>query len=105
MLGAIKVQLAIEDSSLEQVVDLIMKKRGYVPENQIVGRTISIQEFAQKYAKPHGSAWVKRNILYPFEPDWCSNIHPGRGGKMTIFEYPAAIWMNEHRKEINWDAK
>ena len=82
-----------------------MKKRGYVPEEQIVGRTISIDEFAKKYAKPHGSAWVKRNILYPFQPDWCSNIHPGRGGKMTIFEYPAAIWMNEHRKEIDWDAK
>ena len=59
------MQLAIEDSSLEQVVDLIMKKRGYVPENQIVGRTISIDEFAKKYAKPHGTAWVKRNILYP----------------------------------------
>ena len=98
------MQLAIEDSSLEQVVDLIMKKRGYVPENQIVGRTISIQEFAQKYAKPHGTAWVKRNILYPFQPDWCSNIHPGRGGKMTIFEYPAATWMNEHRTELDWDA-
>lgn len=41
-----------------------------------------IDEFAKKYAKPHGSAWVKRNILYP-----------------------AAIWMNEHRKEIDWDAK
>ena len=63
------MQLAIEDSSLEQVVDLIMKKRGYVPENQIVGRTISIDEFAKKYAKPHGSAWVKRNVLYPFQPD------------------------------------
>lgn len=58
------MQLAIEDSSLEQVVDLIMKKRGYVPENQIVGKTISIDEFAKKYAKPHGPAWVKRNILY-----------------------------------------
>lgn len=87
------MQLAIEDSSLEQVVDLVMKKRGYVPENQIVGRTISIQEFAQKYCYPHGSAWVKRNILYPFQPDWCSNIHPGRGGKMTIFEQDAAVWM------------
>ncbi|TLQ21749.1 hypothetical protein [Lactobacillus helveticus] len=99
------MQLAVEDSSLEQVVDLIMKKRGYVPESQIVGRTISIQDFAKKYAKPHGGDWVKRNILYPFEPDWCSNIHPGRGGKMTIFEYPAAVWMNEHRKEIDWNAK
>ena len=27
------MQLAIEDSSLEQVVDLIMRKRGYVPES------------------------------------------------------------------------
>ena len=41
------MQLAIEDSSLEQVVDLIMKKRGYVPIEQLVGKTISIQEFAQ----------------------------------------------------------
>lgn len=99
------MQLAIEDSSLEQVVDLIMKKRGYVPENQIVGRTIGIDEFAQKYCYPHGKAWVKRNILYPFKPDWCSNIHPGRGGKMTIFEQDAAVWMQKHRKEIDWDAK
>lgn len=99
------MQLAIEDSSLEQVLDSLMKKRGYIPEEQIVGRTISIDEFAKKYAKPHGPAWVKRNILYPFQPDWCSNIHPGRGGKMTIFEYPAAKWMQEHRKEINWNAK
>ena len=99
------MQLQINDTELQKAVDQIMKERGYVPEEQLQGRTISIQEFAQKYAKPHGAAWVKRNILYPFQPDWCSNIHPGRGGKMTIFEYPAAIWMNEHRKEIDWDAK
>ncbi len=99
------MQLAIDEASMEQIIDQVMKKRGYVPENQLVGKTIGIDEFAKKYAKPHGPAWVKRNILYPFKPDWCSNIHPGRGGKMTIFEYPAAIWMNEHRKEIDWDAK
>lgn len=99
------MQLVINDIELQKAVDQIMKERGYVPAEQLQGRTISIDEFAKKYAKPHGSAWVKRNILYPFQPDWCSNIHPGRGGKMTIFEYPAAIWMNEHRKEIDWDAK
>ena len=99
------MQLQINDTELQKAVDQIMKSRGYVPEEQLQGRTISIDEFAKKYAKPHGSAWVKRNILYPFEPDWCSNIHPGRGGKMTIFEYPAAIWMQKHRKEIDWDAK
>ena len=99
------MQLVINDTELQKAVDEIMKERGYVPAEQLQGRTISIDEFAKKYAKPHGTAWVKRNILYPFQPDWCSNIHPGRGGKMTIFEYPAAIWMNEHRKEIDWDAK
>lgn len=99
------MQLVINDIELQKAVDQIMKERGYVPAEQLQGRTISIDEFAKKYAKPHGQAWVKRNILYPFQPDWCSNIHPGRGGKMTIFEYPAAIWMNEHRKEIDWDAK
>lgn len=99
------MQLVINDTELQKAVDQIMKERGYVPEEQLQGRTISIDEFSKKYAKPHGQAWVKRNILYPFQPDWCSNIHPGRGGKMTIFEYPAAIWMNEHRKEIDWDAK
>lgn len=99
------MQLVINDTELQKAVDQIMKERGYVPAEQLQGRTISIDEFAKKYAKPHGSAWVKRNILYPFQPDWCSNIHPGRGGKMTIFEYPAAVWMNEHRKEIDWNGK
>lgn len=99
------MELTISEDELTNAVDEVMAKRGYVPIEQLVGKTISIQEFAQKYAKPHGSAWVKRNILYPFEPDWCSNIHPGRGGKMTIFEQDAAIWMQKHRKEIDWDAK
>ena len=99
------MELTISEDELTNAVDEVMAKRGYVPIEQSVGKTISIQEFAQKYAKPHGAAWVKRNILYPFQPDWCSNIHPGRGGKMTIFEQDAAIWMQKHRKEIDWDAK
>lgn len=99
------MELTISEDELTNAVDEVMAKHGYVPIEQLVGKTISIQEFAQKYAKPHGTAWVKRNILYPFQPDWCSNIHPGRGGKMTIFEQDAAIWMQKHRKEIDWDAK
>ena len=50
------MQLAVDDSSLEQILDTVLRERGYVPEEQIVGRTISINEFAQKYAKPHGTA-------------------------------------------------
>ena len=46
------MQLAIDEASMEQLIDQVMIKRGYVPENQIVGKTISIDEFAKKYAKP-----------------------------------------------------
>lgn len=41
------MQLAIEDSSLERVVDQIMIKRGYVPEDSLTGKTIGIKEFAK----------------------------------------------------------
>ena len=43
----INIQLAIDEASMEQLIDQVMKKRGYVPENQIVGRTIGIDEFAK----------------------------------------------------------
>ena len=39
------MQLAIDETSMEQLIDQVMKKRGYVPENQIIGKTISIDEF------------------------------------------------------------
>lgn len=54
------MQLVINDTELQKAVDQIMKERGYVPEEQLQGRTISIDEFAKKYAKPHGQAWVKK---------------------------------------------
>ena len=60
------MELTISEDELTHAVDEVMAKHGYVPIEQLVGKTISIQEFAQKYAKPHGTAWVKRNILYPF---------------------------------------
>ena len=34
------MQLVINDTELQKAVDLIMKERGYVPEEQIVGRII-----------------------------------------------------------------
>ncbi|WEV44518.1 hypothetical protein OZX56_05435 [Lactobacillus sp. ESL0684] len=81
------------------------KELHLVPEDSLMGKTIGIDEFAKKYCKPHGKDWVKANILYKFEPDWCQDIHPGPGRGFTIFEKPAAKWMEEHRSEINWNAK
>lgn len=99
------MQLAIDEASMEQIIDTVLQKRGYVPEEQVIGRTIGIDEFAKKYAKPHGPAWVKRNILYPFQPDWCSNIHPNGCRVFKNCHFATSTRMNEHRKEIDWDAK
>lgn len=98
------MQLTIENDELTQAVDKIMKARGYVPEAELTGKTISLKDFAKKYCYPHGINWVKLNILYKFKPDWVANIYPGQGGAFTIFEKPAAEWMEEHRNEINWKA-
>lgn len=99
------MQLTIDDELLQRAVDKAMFDRGYVPIDSIKGRTIGLREFTKKYCYPHGIDWVKANILYKFKPDWVQNIYPGHGGKFAIFEYPAAMWMNEHRKEIDWNAK
>jgi hypothetical protein len=99
------IELPIPITALTTAVDTIMKERGYVPEDNLIGRTIGIKEFAKKYCNPHGKEWVKANILYKFEPDWCQDIHPGVGRGFTIFEKPAAKWMEEHRSEIDWNAK
>lgn len=98
------MQLTINDSQLTRAVDEIMAKRGYVPKKTLVSRTIGIKEFAHKYCYPHGTDWVKANILYKFHPDWVVSIHPGKGKGFTIFEDEAATWMKKHRKEIDWDA-
>ncbi|HBG91234.1 MAG TPA: hypothetical protein DDW47_04010 [Lactobacillus acetotolerans] len=99
------MQLTIDDQLIQSAVDEAMKTHGYAPINQLKGRTIGIREFTKKYCYPHGIDWVKTNILYKFKPDWVQNIHPGQGGKFAIFEYDAAQWMQEHRKEIDWNAK
>lgn len=68
----------------------------------LTGRTIGLKEFAKKYCYPHGVDWVKTEILYPYRPDWCPNIHPGRGKAYTIFEADAARWMQENKQKLNW---
>lgn len=99
------MQLTINNTELQEAVDQVMKERGYVPAEQLQGRTIGLKEFAKKYCYPHGINWVKRNILYKFKPDWVQNLHPGPGRKFAIFEYNASLWMQKHQKEIDWDAK
>lgn len=96
------MQINVDASQLVKAVDEIMTKQGYKPANQLIGHTIGIKEFARKYCYPHSINWVKENILYKYKPDWVADLHPDRGRAFTIFEYPAAQWMEEHRRDIDW---
>ncbi|MBD5429683.1 hypothetical protein [Lactobacillus sp.] len=91
-----------DKTEIKNIVDEIMQERDYRPAEEIIGRTIGIKEFAKKYCCPHGIEWVKNEIFYKFNPDWVVDIHPGVGRGFTIFEDEAAVWMKEHRNEINW---
>lgn len=97
------MQLTIDDAQLQKAVDKAMLQRGYVPIDQLKGRTIGLKEFTKKYCYPHGIDWVKTEILYKFKPDWVQNLYPGPGRRFAIFEYDAAEWMQKHQKEIDWN--
>lgn len=90
---------------LTNIVDDILKERGYLPlDSDLTGHTIGLDTFTKKYCYPHSENWVKTNILYRFKPNWCVDVHPGRGRRFTIFEDDAAKWMKENRDKIDWKA-
>lgn len=96
------MQAIIPPDQLKQTIEKTVIEMDLVPRSNLLGKTIDLEEFRKKYCGGRSKAWVKEEIFYKFKPDWVDDYHPGRGRKITIFEYPAAEWMNEHRKEINW---
>ncbi|WEV51641.1 DUF771 domain-containing protein [Lactobacillus sp. ESL0731] len=80
------------------------KELHLVPEDDLMGKTIGIDEFRKKYCGGKHAEWVRTFILDVFKPDWVVNPHKQRV-KTIIFEYPAKKWMNEHYQEIDWNAK
>ena len=95
--------------TLINMIDEIMKARGYLPMDEagskpLTGHTIGLDEFTKKYCYPHSELWVKKNILYRFNPTWIVDVHPGRGRRFTIFEDDAEKWMKENRNRIDWKA-
>lgn len=106
------IDLPIPISTLTKAVDGIMEKRGYVPSENIDGKTIKIKEFAKKYCGGKAMPWVRLFIFDEFpEVDfnnggWVVNPRKSEEGTTTlIFEKPAAEWMDKHRNEIDWNAK
>ena len=59
------MQLTIDSSELTQAVDEVMKKRGYVPENALIGRTIGIKEFNHRSppSKLHSYLTGRKHLL------------------------------------------
>lgn len=106
------VQLPISIGALTKAIDGIMKNRGYVPADSLVGRTIKMPEFSKKYCGNKADKWIRLFIFdqYP-EVDfqnggWVVNPHwTDKGRRTIIFENPASEWMEKHRTEIDWNAK
>ncbi|MCR4912211.1 MAG: hypothetical protein K5983_00465 [Lactobacillus sp.] len=99
------MEVIIPPEAIKQEIKKAVVELDLIPRSSTLGHTITLDDFRKKYCGGRSKAWVKEEIFYKFKPDWVDDIHPGRGRKITIFEYPAAEWMNEHRKEINWRSK
>ena len=106
------IELTIPIDTLIDAIDEIMEKRGYVPAESLVGKTIKMKEFSEKYCGKKAPNWIRLFIFdeYPEvnvkNGGWVGN--PRRteeGSKTIIFEKPAAEWMEKHRNEIDWNAK
>ena len=57
------IDLPIPVETLTGVVDQIMEKRGYVPAESLVGRTIKMKEFSEKYCGKKAPNWIRLFIL------------------------------------------
>lgn len=107
------MQITIGNQELIAAVDKIMALRGYVPSEDLEGRTIDINQFREMYCAGKSAEWVRTKIFdrYPEtllennqEGGWVVNAH-GKGQKTTIYQKKAAHWMEEHRGRIDLNEK
>ena len=95
------MEIKIDNSELKELIKEVLKEEGLI-HNGGRGNTISLKEFARKYCYPHGTDWVKQEILYKYKPTWINSIHPGKGRGFTVFESEAADWIIKNRHKLNW---
>ena len=106
------IELTIPIDTLIDAIDQIMEKRGYVPAESLVGKTIKMKEFSEKYCGKKAPNWIRLFIFDEFPEVNIKNggwvVNPRRteeGSKTIIFEKTAAEWMEKHRNDIDWNAK
>ena len=107
-----QVSIEIPKDQLEQEIDRKMKQRGYVPANNLVGQTWTIDEFRKRCCGNKSANWVRTYIFDEFPEtnylngSWCIAPHKTPGVKGTIiFAYEAAKWMQKNKRLIDWEAR
>lgn len=88
----------------DEITERVLEKVKTRLKEETIGKVIGIKEFNRKYVKKTPN-WIKQYIFYEFKPDWVENIYPGKGTAFRIHEHDAAKWMEEHRHQIDWEAK
>lgn len=103
------MELVIPDGLIKEEVLKAVDNLGLVPKEQLLGKQIGIEEFRKKYCGRKSPSWVRTFIFDEFpETDfknggWVINPHGGR--KTNIYEYEASKWMEDHKYDIDWNAK
>ncbi|MCO6528729.1 MAG: hypothetical protein J6565_08075 [Lactobacillus sp.] len=101
----VKLTIEMPEDASQLIAKAVVKGIIQEIQDQLDAKTIGIDEFRLKYCRKKGRAWVDRFIIKKYKPDWCPNPNPGPGHKVWVYEYPAARWMEKHKKEINWEEK
>lgn len=104
-------QLTISPNSLKQPIMAAVKELGLVAKDQLIGKQIGIEEFRKKYCRNRAPEWVRLRVFDAFPETNFENggwvVHPrtrpGHHDTTYIYEYEAAIWMEKHKFDIDWD--
>lgn len=102
------IELPIPVEALSEPVDQIMLKRGYVDAESLVGKTIKMKEFSEKYCGKKAPNWIRLFIFDEFPEvnvkngGWVVNPRRTEEGSKTIFLKSQLLngWMNIEVKLI-----
>lgn len=105
------MELKIDDSYLAEAVKRVAESLGLVPESDVIGKQIGLEEFRKKYCRNKSPLWVQAFIFDRYPETWQANggfvsdPHPGTGKAIWINEYEASRWIQSHYKAIDWNAR
>ncbi|WP_420827754.1 DUF771 domain-containing protein [Limosilactobacillus antri] len=103
------LNIPVPKGVIDEAVAETVKDMGLVPKEQLKGVTLDINEFRKTYCGGKAQDWVRTFIFDEFPETNYDNggwvVNPRGGKKTIIFAYQAAVWMEEHKYEIDWHGK